>query len=74
MTERTDKFRKIFWGSEIGYGTFTIDKNNNGSQKQKGKAITNKSYPEDQLWEDHLKGIGAGLGIIPINADSKCQW
>ena len=74
MKERADKFKKIFWGSEIGYGTFTIDKNNNGSQKQKGKAITNKSYPEDQLWEDHLKGSGAGLGIIPINADSKCQW
>ena len=74
MKDKKDKFKSIFWGSEIGYGTFAINKNNNGSEKQKGIAITNKSFPEDKLWSDHLKGIGAGLGIIPINSNSKCKW
>lgn len=68
-----DKFKKIFSGLQIAYGQYQPgDRSENG--KQKGKAFIVRKPVTDDLWENHLKGEGAALGIIPITEDNSCRW
>lgn len=67
------KFKAIFSGLEIAYGTYKIEKER-GDGKQAGKATVVRQPPTDDLWEAHLMGNGPTLGIIPIRSDNSCSW
>ena len=68
-----DKFKKIFSGLDIAYGTYLI-KGARHDGKQNGKAAVIHRPPTDELWVKHLRGVEPSLGIIPIRADSTCSW
>ena len=72
MTDIT-KFKAIFSGLEIAYGTYKI-KSERGDGKQAGQATVVRKPPTDDLWEKHLEGVEPSLGIIPIRADNTCIW
>ena len=67
------RFKTIFSGLDIAYGTYVIDKER-ADGKQNGQARVIRKPPTDDLWEQHLKGIEPSLGIIPIRADNTCVW
>jgi hypothetical protein len=41
--------------------------------KQGGKAFIVRGNVTDDLWENHLKGEGPALGIIPITENNTCR-
>ena len=67
------KFKSIFEGLDIAYGTYRIEKAR-GDGKQAGKAVVVRQPPVDELWSHHLDGVEPSLGIIPIRADNTCIW
>ena len=67
------KFKAIFSGLDIAYGTYIIKKER-GDGKQAGQATVVRKPPTDDLWEKHLAGVEPSLGIIPIRADNSCIW
>jgi hypothetical protein len=74
MTEVSiEKFKKIFSGLDIAYGTYIIE-GSRADGKQNGKAAVIHKPPTDELWTKHLKGVEPSLGIIPIRADNTCTW
>jgi len=72
MTDIT-RFKAIFSGLDIAYGTYKI-KAERGDGKQAGQATVVRKPPTDDLWEKHLEGVEPSLGIIPIRADNTCIW
>lgn len=72
MTDIT-RFKAIFYGLDIAYGTYKIEKAKD-SGKQAGKAVVVRKPPIDELWRKHLEGVEPSLGIIPIRADNTCTW
>jgi hypothetical protein len=38
------------------------------------KAFIVRGNVTDDLWENHLKGEGPALGIIPITENNTCRW
>lgn len=72
MTDIT-KFKAIFSGLDIAYGTYRI-KAERGDGKQAGQATVVRKPPTDDLWQKHLEGVEPSLGIIPIRADNTCIW
>ncbi len=69
-----DKFKKIFEGQNRAHGIFISSGEVSDKNKIKGSGKVIQEPITDQLWEKHLKGEGASLGVIPINDDSKCKW
>jgi len=68
-----DKFKNIFEGLTIAYGQYQKgDKDENG--KQKGKAFIVRQQVTRELFENHIKGVGPALGIIPITEKNNCKW
>ena len=67
------RFKSIFEGLDIAYGTYKIEKAR-GDGKQAGKAMVVRQPPTDDLWKKHLEGVEPSLGIIPIRADNTCIW
>ena len=68
-----ERFAAIFDGLKLAYGTYRIDrKQANG--KNVGKATVVQEPRTAALWEGHLSGKGAGVGIIPINETNDCKW
>jgi hypothetical protein len=39
-----------------------------------GKAFIVRGNVSDDLWQNHLKGEGPALGIIPITENNSCRW
>jgi len=72
MTDIT-RFKAIFSGLDIAYGTYRIE-SSRGDGKQAGKAVVVRKPPTDDLWTKHLEGVEPSLGIIPIRADNSCIW
>ena len=68
-----EKFKNIFEGLKIAYGQYQKGEHTENG-KQKGKAFIVRKNVTDDLWENHLKGIGPALGIIPINENNSCKW
>ena len=67
------KFKTIFSGLTIAYGQYQPgDRGENG--KQQGKAFIVRKDVTDGLWDNHLAGKGAALGIIPITENNDCRW
>jgi hypothetical protein len=68
-----EKFKQIFEGLKIAYGQYKKgDRNENG--KQGGKAFIVRKNVSDELWDNHLNGVGDALGIIPITENNTCKW
>jgi len=68
-----EKFKHIFEGLSIAYGQYQKgDHDENG--KQKGRAFIVRKNITDELWENHINGVGPALGIIPINENNSCKW
>jgi hypothetical protein len=72
MTDIT-RFKAIFSGLDIAYGTYKIE-GSRSDGKQAGKAVVIRKPPTDDLWSKHLQGVEPSLGIIPIRADNSCIW
>ena len=72
MSTESDKFKHIFRGLELAYGTYAVSGNKNG--KQTGKASIVRTPRTTELWEEHLSGKGSAIGIVPINEESQCVW
>jgi len=73
MQDQLEKFRAIFSGLDIAYGTYVI-KSERGDGKQAGKATVVRKPPTEDLWIKHLDGVEPSLGVIPIRADNSCIW
>ena len=67
-----NRFSSLFAGLERAHGTYEI-KDSRADGKLTGKAITVRENVTLQHWKDHLSGV-KGLGIIPINDDSKVKF
>lgn len=67
------RFKSIFEGLDIAYGTYLIEGEREDGKKN-GKAAVIRKPPGDDLWEKHLKGVEPSLGIIPIRSDNTCTW
>jgi hypothetical protein len=65
------KLFEIFPGLTRAYGQFFITERKGPKLDGYGKTLR-ESYSEN-LWNEHLDGK-TGLGVIPINEDSKCKW
>lgn len=67
------KFMSIFDGLDEAYGTFIVEgQKSNGKNTGKARVVREPKTPK--VYDDHLLGLGIGLGVIPINADNKCVW
>jgi hypothetical protein len=66
-------FMRLFTGFGEAYGIYNLTGEVTDSGKQKGRAASKKGLVTTDLWELHLKGE-QGLGIIPINNDSKVRF
>ena len=69
-----NKFKKIFEGQNRAHGIFISSGEVSDKNKIKGSGKVIQEPITDALWQKHLKGEGASLGVIPINDDSKCKW
>ena len=67
------RFKAIFSGLNIAYGTYRTGEDKNGG-KQAGKSVVVRKPPIDELWQKHLEGVEPSLGIIPIREDNSCIW
>ena len=70
-THLSKKLFEIFPGLTRAYGQFFITERKGPKLDGYGKTLR-ESYSEN-LWNEHLDGK-TGLGVIPINEDSKCKW
>lgn len=64
---------ELFQGYELAHGRYEV-KRVNDKGKNEGKAGTFKSPATQELWDEHLAGTGAGLGIIPLRLDDTICW
>lgn len=76
MLHLIPQFMSLFEGNNDAYGTSIVDPRQapdpeTGKIKGRHYTITEPVNPE--LWRQHLIGQ-KGIGIIPINKDSKCKW
>jgi len=69
-----EKFIKIFEGLNSAHGSFKKDKSKLPGQKVEGSHFVLREEVTNPMWDNHLKGIGQSLGIMPVNEDSKCKW
>jgi hypothetical protein len=67
------RFKTIFEGLDIAYGTYKIEKSRVDG-KQAGKAVVVRQPPTHDLWVKHLQGLEPSLGIIPIRSNNTCTW
>ena len=66
-----ERFVELFNGLRSAHGVFIPERFE--GKKQKGKAFTVREPITDKAISAHLRGE-VGLGIIPINEESKCKW
>ena len=69
-----EKFIKIFEGLNSAHGSFKKNKSKLPGQKVEGTHFVLRDEVTTAMWDNHLKGIGQSLGIMPVNEDSKCKW
>ena len=67
----SDDFFNVFPGLTRAYGKFTITQTKGVKLDGFGNTIR-EPYTKD-LWKLHLEGK-IGLGVVPINEESKCKW
>ena len=69
-----NRFKEIFIGLERAHGVTFVDKKGVDGEEIKGKSFVKREPVTDNLWINHLQGVGPSLGIIPINEQNKCVW
>lgn len=62
------RFCTLFSGYSKAYGTFEIKKADEKG-KMAGTAKTIRGLASAEVYERHLSGVGAGLGIVPLRDD-----
>lgn len=62
---------ELFRGLRGAHGVFFPERYE--GKKLKGRVLTERGEITDALWDSHLKGE-VGLGVIPINEESRCKW
>jgi hypothetical protein len=69
-------FHEIFAGLDDAYGTYELPSNKTPTpgEKFEGKAKTVKAQVTVEMYYAHLRGDGAGLGVVPIMRDGYCRW
>jgi hypothetical protein len=70
---KTTKFAEIFDGLKVAYGTYKIE-GSKSNGKNTGKASVVREPRTTALWDEHLSGKGAAIGIIPINEENNVKW
>jgi hypothetical protein len=73
MEQLVAPLMQLFEGFDKAYGIYKLTGEVQENGKQKGQAASLKGEVVRPLWEKHLNGE-QGLGIIPINNDSKCKF
>tara|TARA_R110000737_G_scaffold331221_1_gene347346 strand:+ start:240 stop:1898 length:1659 start_codon:yes stop_codon:yes gene_type:complete len=68
-----EEFINIFEGLNSAYGCFKREVSKIPG-KQNGTSRVERLPVTKELWENHLKGIGSSLGIMPVKEDSTCKW
>ena len=68
------RFEDIFNGLKRAHGCTYINDTPKNGEKLKGKSFIKREPVTSQLYENHLNGIEATLGIIPITDDNTCIW
>ena len=72
--EQVERMMSLFRGNRRAHGIYIETPEKDPLKpKVKGKAMTASTPPTLAKWTAHLKGE-QGLGIIPINEESKCYW
>ena len=66
-------FRKYFAGNTLSKGKHIYKGQPKKGQKEEGKSFTVKEAVTVQNYQTHLEGT-EGLGIVPINNQSKCRF
>lgn len=66
-------FMQLFDGYADAYGIYQLTGEVTDSGKAKGRAASKKGKMTTGLWQRHLSGE-QGLGVIPINNDSKVKF
>jgi hypothetical protein len=73
LSDIAHQLHELFHGLDRAYGTYDLTRNKKDGDKLVGIAKTLKKDVSDKLWEQHLTGE-KGIGIVPINDDSKCSF
>lgn len=72
--EQVEKLMTLFRGNRKAHGVYIEDPGKDPLKpKVKGRAMTASSPPTLKKWTAHINGE-QGIGIIPINEESKCYW
>ena len=72
VSELAKQFFTIFNGLDKAYGTYRVSQQK-ANGKHVGEAATIQNPVTEQLWDGHLSGK-QGIGIIPINDNSCCNF
>ena len=68
-------FKNLYYGYNKAHGKLEIKGAEPLTGKVQGKYQTIRNGATEQVWEDHLAGTCAGLGIIPLLDDGmSAQW
>ena len=77
ITTLAEAFMQRFAGLNSVYGTYDTSKTTireDGKRSGENAAVTRRAPVTVELWERHLAGQRAGLGIVPIRADNTCVF
>ena len=69
-------FHELFAGLDDAYGTYELPSNSTPKpgEKFEGRASTVKGQVTVELYYAHLRGEGAGMGVVPVMRDGYCHW
>ena len=74
MATEAERLHSIFMGLERAHGVYEVSTTvAQAGAKQAGRAHTVREPVSLTLWQEHLAGK-KGLGIIPINDESRCMF
>src|SRR5215472_2680855 len=71
MEDLSNQFMELFEGQSDAHGVFIPEEV--VGKKVKGATRTVREPVTLEKWSLHLEGK-RGIGIVPINKDSKCKW
>lgn len=64
----------LYEGFSQAHGRYKVLGSKTPKGKAEGRAITVREPVTEDLWEQHLRATGSGLGIIPLRDDNTCVW
>jgi hypothetical protein len=76
MDDAQKRFIALFKGYSKAHGRYDDRKVAAGKpgDKIKGKAVTVIGQPGDKDWEEHFRGTGPGIGMVPLMDDDHCAF